>query len=219
LININYVLATSTRIFASQQVRAASSSASLVSLLEARGLVGVDEFERAVVALARARRLQDVLLTLGTDEPRTVRRLLAEHLLLTGPQPPEALAARNEAMVCVAPERAEIPDAPVLARLGERLSDAMLLSGHRQLRLVGGRAAVVRQLQDVLDDRIALTWAPGQTRTPASAQQDVASADVVVLWSVDEEDEARALYDAARPVVVRVDGGRLHDVVAAVVRA
>lgn len=189
--------------------RDAAPTASLVSLLEARGLRGADEFERAIVGLARARRLQDVLLTLGTDDARALRRLLDDHLLLTGPHPPEGLAARSEATVTVAPDRAEVPDATDLARLGERLSDAILLDGWRSVRLVGGRSTLVRLLKDALDSRITLTWSPGTLRTVAAARADVSDADVVVLWGVDEEPGATALYDAARPVVVRTGASDL----------
>lgn len=181
----------------------ASSTASLVSLLEARGLRGIDEFERAIVGLARARRLQEVLLTLGTDQPRQVRRLLDDHVLLTGPHPPEALQARSDALVCVGSERAEVPDASDLARLGERLSDALLLSGLQALRVVGGRPILFRLLQDALDPRVSITWALGTPRSVPAAREDVSEADLVVLWGVEEAPEARALYDAARPEVLR----------------
>lgn len=200
-------------------VAAPRTDEELVTLLGERGLRGADEFRRALVALAQSRRFHDVVVTLRTDDPDGWRALLGKHLLLAGPNPPDALQRGADAWISVAPDRAEVPDADALKRLGARLSDELLLAGLRRIRLVGGRPSLVRMLQDALDDRVSLVWVAGGGRSVAAARDDVADADVVVLWDEPEDPQARALYDAARPLVVRATGASLGGLVQAMVQA
>lgn len=184
---------------------AASASVGLEDLLEARGLRGMDEYERAIVALATQRVLRDVLWSFRVDAPDHLRRLLEDRVVLVAGQAPEA-ATRGAAIVAVAPERAEVPDAVThdkrLARLGEQL----LLRGWRRLLLIGGRPRWQRLLRHGLDARIEVRVAPAGPRTPDMAHEDVRWADVVVHWAAEVGAEAEAIYGAARPSLVKVEG-------------
>ncbi len=64
----------------------------LVEVLEARGLRGVDEMERALVALGQRRVLRDLLWALRVDPADALGRALADHLVLVGGRAPEGLA-------------------------------------------------------------------------------------------------------------------------------
>lgn len=187
----------------------------LQTLLEERGLRGSDEFERAIVALAQARALRDVLWSFQVDSPDTLRRVLAEKLLLTDGAPPEAVL-RTTAAVSVAPERAELPSGPALARQVAAFGEQMLINGLRRPVLVGGRPIWHRLLKEGVDARVELRLVPARTRDATQATADLGGADLVVLWDVESSPAARALYLSARIPVVEVSGGGLADLIASI---
>ncbi len=186
------------------QRRRATSAVPLQELLEHRGLRGADEFERALMALADARLLREVLWTVRLDPPDALRRVLGERLLLVDGQPSESLK-RGSATVTVAPERAEVPSAATLDKLISRCSERLLLHGLRRVRIVGAHPRWQRMLREGLDARIELAFATPVRRDATLATGDAVSSDLVVLWRMEETESARAVYDNARPRILRVD--------------
>lgn len=177
---------------------------SVEALLDARGLRGADEYERAIEALAGGRHLRDLLWTLRVDEPAAFERLLRERLLLVDGELPASIT-RGAAVVTVAPARAEVPSASALAKRANQLSERLLLHGMRRLRVLGGQPRWQRYLADALDTRIEVRTAPAVgTRTADAAMDDVTWADGIVLWDVSVSPEAREIYDACRPKVMVV---------------
>jgi hypothetical protein len=192
-------------VWASTAARAqASRLTCLQDVLEARGLRGSDEFERALIALATGRHLRDVLWTIRLDPEHELARVLNERLVLVGGVPPDGLA-KSAAVVEVAPERAEVPGASTLERLLKEVSEKLLLHGMRRLTLVGGRPAWQRLLRERLDPRIDVRAAPGVPRTVHLAEADVVRTDAIVLWDVEQSAEARAIYAGSRAAVIVVD--------------
>ena len=174
----------------------------LEDLLEARGLRGADEFERALVALAQGRHLREVLWTLKVDSAGQLERLLTDRLALVGTDPPESVL-RSAVAVAVAPERTEVPDAGALVKAVRQVSDRLMLNGFRRVAVVGGRPLWQRLIREYLDARIEARFVAGK-RGRSGASDDVAWADVVVLWAADLDDGAGAIYESGRPRVVRV---------------
>jgi hypothetical protein len=185
---------------------AAQLGVGLEDLLEARGLRGMDEYERAIVVLAQQRSLRDVLWTLRADAPDQLRRILDERLVLVSGGAPEA-ATRGAAAVAVAPERAEVPDAATHDRMLARLGESLLLSGWRRLLVVGGRPRWQRLLRHGLDARIEVRVVPEGARGAEAASDDVRWADVVVLWDARVGEAAERVYAAGRSTLLRVEGG------------
>jgi hypothetical protein len=190
------------------QHRAAPALVSLQELLDARGLRGSDEHERALVALARGRHLRDVLWAIGVEAPDELARILDERLVLVSGDAPETVT-KGAAVVAVAPERADLPDTVTLDRQLAVLGERILLHGHRRLLVAGGRSRWHRLFRERLEPRIEARYVPGGLRTRAMATDDVAWADLVVLWGVSVDEEARAIYRAGRATVVEVEGDGL----------
>jgi hypothetical protein len=176
----------------------------LQDVLEARGLRGSDEFERALVSLAMGRHLRDVLWTIRLDPEEDLTRVLDERMVLVGGPVPTGLG-KSLAVVEVAPERAELPAAAALERHLKELGERLLLNGLRRLTLIGGRPTWQRLLRERLDPRIEVRCIPGSMRTAHLAEADVVRTDAVVLWDVEMSAEARAVYASSRAVVVEVD--------------
>lgn len=163
-----------------------SNLPSLMDLLEARGLRGADEFERAIVALARGRHLDDALWTLRVESANVLERVLTEQLILVSGQVPPQLS-KGAAVVSVAPDRAEVPDAGALARSLDALGGALLLRGWRRVLVVGGRARWRRLLDDGLDERVTMRFVPSGPRAEEAVRADAAWADLIVRWAVDDD--------------------------------
>lgn len=198
--------------------RKLSDLASLQDVFEARGLRGADEFERALVALASARLLRDVLWALRVDAPEQVAHVLTERMVLAEAGAPEQML-RGAAVVEVAPDRAEVPGAAALSRALDGLGERLMLQGATRLLVVGGAPRWQRVLAEGLDDRIEVRTVPTRSRSASEARDDVAWADAIVLWDVDVSAEARALYDAGRPVVLSVQGASLQAALDGLARA
>ncbi|MCB9682942.1 MAG: hypothetical protein H6733_15865 [Alphaproteobacteria bacterium] len=204
---------------AAQQARSGSARGQRVEeVLEARGLRGADEFERALVALAQGRHLRDVLWTLRSDAPDQLARVLDDKLLLVGGTVADAMT-RGTAVVAVAPDRAELPGGAELSRRLSALSERIMLHGLRRVVVAGGRARWHRVLREGLDPRLEVRLAGPGPRTRAMALEDAGWADLVVLWDVDVDPAAEGVYAAARATVVHAHGTRLVDLVDAVVEA
>lgn len=200
--------------------QAATGSASagavpLLDLLEARGLRGADEFDRALVALAGGRHLRDVLWALQVVPADVLTGVVDDKLLLTSGPVPEALG-RGAAVVQVAPERADVPGGAALQRALDDLAGALLLHGHRRLLVVGGLPRWQRLLREGLDPRLEVRAVPGGPRAQGAAHDDVAWADVLVLWDVVPTAEADAVYRTAKVLVVRPEGPALRDLLGAI---
>ncbi len=194
-----------------------SDGASFLEILRQRGLVGIDEAERALKALAETRRTAELLPHLRVDDPEPVRRWLADVLVLVDGPPPEALS--SEALVTVAPERSEIPGAARWRKLSSALSEKLLLNGARRVLVVGGPIRGHRLLRQGLDPRIEMRFRPGRRVVQPDAEADVTRTDAIALWSVDEDDAAREIYDTGRALVLRTEVEGVAELVEAWVRA
>lgn len=208
-------LAAERHALATLHATQAAGARPLQELLEERGLRGADEFERALIALAHARLLRDVMWTIRLDPPDPLKRVLDDRLVLGAGEPHPALA-RGNAFVTVAPSRAEVPDPGTLHRLLDQLGERLLLFGCRRVRVVGGAPRWQRLLREGVDPRIELAFAPPSPRDENLAREDVSAADCVVLWNVEASPAARAIYGAARPVVVTTAARGLADLTAAI---
>jgi hypothetical protein len=182
----------------------ASELMSMQDLLEARGLRGADEFERALVALAKGRHLRDVLWTIRLDPADKMSALLDDRLILTSGETPDGLG-RGMATVEVAPDRAEIESRTVMERRLASLGEQLLLHGLRRVLIVGGRPTWQRILAGGLDRRIEVRTSPGLTRTAHLAEADVSRTDVVVLWGVEVTPPALEIYGSCRATLVQLD--------------
>lgn len=179
----------------------------LGSLLDERGLVGMDEAERALRVLADRRRLVEILPYLTVSEPERVRRFLADVLLLVDGPPPEALA--GEATVTVAAERAEVPSPAAFRRQTEQISEQLMLNGLRRVVIVGGPVRMHRLLARSFDPRVELRFRPASRVVAGDAQADVDRTDAIVLWDVQVDPDADAVYASSKALVARVQGERL----------
>lgn len=180
----------------------------LARLLEERGLRGSDEQGRALEALARGRLLDPIVQRLRVVDPHPVRRLLAERIALAAG---EVEDLDGVAVVQVPEERAEVPGGESLRRLRTRLADELLLSGLLRARLVGADRRGLRLLRAGVDPRIDLHLVPATSRSAAGARSDLDGVDVVILWNVQEDAQAAAVYDGASVPVIRVVAERLTD--------
>ncbi len=172
----------------------------LQSLLEQRGLRGNDEFERAIQVLARQRLLRQVLWCLRVDGEEELSELLASKLVLVEGDVGEELA--HKAAVSVAPNRAELPSRHHLRQAVAELGEILLLNGMRRVRLVGGRPVWHRMLRGQMDPRVEWTFLPAAERSKVQAEEDVQRTDLLILWNVDVNDEAAAVYETGRAHVV-----------------
>jgi hypothetical protein len=185
----------------------------LTDLLAERGLRGVDEFERAIAALANARQLADLLVRWRVDDAATFARVLRDRLLLSaGP----VADAGHVAVVTVAADRAELPEQGELSRRVARMGEALLLHGLRRVLVVGGRPLGQKALRSGVDARIELRFLPPAARRRVDAEHDVLRTDAVVLWGVEADAEAREVYATSRALVIDVPGPDLAPLLAAV---
>ena len=193
----------------SESDRRSDAYAGLQELLEERGLRGTDEFERALGALLQGRHLRDALWSFRVDAPDLLRRVLRERLMLVSGEPFAGLGT-SAAAVTVAPDRAEVPDAPTVAALLTKLSERLLLHGMRRVLLVGGRPVWHRLMREGLDARLVFKALPPAARDRHRAATDVVQADLIVLWGVAVDAGAREVYDSdrSRAVVVGNAGFR-----------
>ncbi|MGC6513861.1 MAG: hypothetical protein ACON4N_05155 [Myxococcota bacterium] len=179
----------------------ASNLPRLQELLEARGLRGADEFERAIGALCAGRGLRDILWALRVDGQAQVDEALRERLLLVNGQVSESLR-RSGAVVQVARDRADIGDLTQLTTRLKTLGDSLLLRGLVRLRIVGGKPVWWRFLQGGLDPRIRCSFHAAQVREVNAAQDDVLQADVVVVWGVEVASDASLVYQQSGVPIV-----------------
>jgi len=189
----------------------------LATVLERRGLLGADEAERAIRALAGSRRMAEVLPYLSVTDPEALLRWLQDVLVLVDGTPPEALA--NEAMVSVSSERADIPGAVVWRRLASTLSEKLLLNGARRVLVVGGSVRAHRLLRQGLDPRVDIRFRPCTEIVAADAEADVTRTDAVALWNVHEHEAATEVYDTGRALVARSSAIRVQSFVEDWIRA
>lgn len=173
----------------------------LGDLLARRGLVGADEHGRALSALARARLLDALTARLRVIDPGPVVGVLTDRLVLAS-GPVDEL--EGVAVVQVPPERAEVPGGADLQRARADLAGEFLLNGLTRVRLIGGGPVALRLLRSGVDERVVLELVPAASRDENGARDDITDRDAVVLWGVSETPEARAIYDAAVCLVIRV---------------
>ena len=183
------------------------SSVPLSQLLAARGLVGQDEAERAIRALAEKRRLVELIPYLRVTDVAHVTGWLAEVLLLADGTPPEAL--QSQAVVSVAPERGEVPSAAAFRRQATQISEQLMLNGARRVVVVGGPIRWHRLLARALDPRIEIRFRPTSRVGVQDAEADVSRTDAIVLWDVVVDPEAQAVYRNGAVIVAVVEGDRL----------
>jgi len=166
---------------------------SVASLLDARGLRGPDEGQRALAELATSRAARSLLASrLGPAAAAQLQSELAKLVLLDGAKPEEL----SVPAVAVAPERAEAPGEASLARLLSRVGEQLLLSGFRRLRFVGVPPRWHEPIRHRIDRRVVLTFTPGGPRDGNRAGVDAAAVDVVVYVGVELKDgAAEALGD------------------------
>jgi len=153
----------------------AGGAASLHALFEARGVRGQDETVAAITALAGSRRLDAVLRELAAPRPKRLAAALQDHLLLhCGQADCHALAGR--AVVVVPRDRCEVCGGHGLTGPLERFSDALLLHGWTRVGLQGGKAVLLRLLEEHVDRRIQVTFFGDGSRRPEAPPQ------VLIRW-------------------------------------
>ncbi|MCB9688549.1 MAG: hypothetical protein H6735_26160, partial [Alphaproteobacteria bacterium] len=152
---------------------------SVLGLLEARGLSGTDEAERAVAALAQHKELGRLLGGLTPIDPEGFRRLLADRLLLVAGPPPEGVGAA----VQVAEDRADIATGPELHRRIARIGQGLLLEGCRRVLVAGLSPRLHGLLREHLDPRVELAFRPGGVRDEAGIRADLERGDLIVTWN------------------------------------
>lgn len=161
---------------------------SLLALLEERGLRGVDEAERAMASLAAGHALGRHLANLLSTDPKGLRRVLSERLVLFGGAVPEGVTVPA---VTVSEDRADLPGAERLHRTLDRLGETLMLNGYRRVMVVGVPPRWHTVLRDGVDPRVDLTF---RASAPRDAFDDVSRVDLVVGWNVDlEPGKARRL--------------------------
>jgi len=186
--------------------------ASLVEVLEDRGLRGFDEFERALGALAQARRLRDLLPLLAVQDPTAVLESLRESLILVGGDIPESLP-RGRAGVQVAPDREELPGWESLRRDLGRVGELFLLHGLRRVVVVGGHPTWQRLLREGVDPRVDLRFQQTAPRPGEEADSDLGRIDALVFWGGGPPEGLENTYGGSRIFVVQVDGRDLPGLV------
>lgn len=199
-----------------QEIQATSTAVPLMELLEARGLIGTDEFERAIGALCERRVLRSLLWSLRVEDEPLMKELLDERLLLVEGEPPAVLEGAF-AMVSVAPSRADIPRQSELTAQLSKVSELLLLNGLRRVVFVGGKPLWQRLFRDGLDRRIEFRFAPRVRRTAVIAQDDVTRTDAVILCNTAVTEDARRVYDTSRALLIESRGEGLADIFKAIV--
>lgn len=170
---------------------------SVSELLEARGLRGSDEQQRALAALAAGRHLGAVLPDLRVLDAARARRILDDRLVLVAGEVPASL--QGVAAVTVAPDRAELPDARELSRLLGEVSEQLLLNGLRRLVVVNAAPRWQKTIREGLDRRVEVSFRP----MPApGSEPSLGRSDAVVLWRAElPEPQRREWAEAAGRLV------------------
>ncbi len=180
----------------------------LGAMLEARGLRGRDESERALAALARVHLLRDLLPFLRVSNADALGALLRRHLVLVGGGASDA--PEGSATVVVAPERAEIPAGTELDALMRRVGERLLLNGLRRVVFVNVPPRWQKQIADRLDARVESRFrSSGVLRDRQAAEGDVTRTDAVVLVDVACSPEADDVYATGRATVLRLEAQSL----------
>jgi len=174
---------------------------SLLSLLEERGLRGLDEAERAVAALAGVHAFGRVLGQLVPADPEWVRRLLADRLVLVGP----GTEGLGPPMVTVSEDRADLPGGERLTRAIRAIGDNALLDGRRRILFTGIPPRWQPLVLSAMDRRVEATFRPGGVRDAAAATEDVKHFDLAVLWNTELTSGAREVWAGARSRLLEIE--------------
>jgi hypothetical protein len=142
---------------------------SLGQAFEERGLIGVDEFERALGGMASARVLREIVPHLYVQDQEEVGRILRQRLRLVGGEPLHFLESFF-GMVSVSDDRAEMDGQKRTRSAVEALSESLLLNGVSTVTLVVECPEVFRCVQEYLDERITLRGARKLSISGLSAQ-------------------------------------------------
>lgn len=200
LVAAREALAAERALLEASQVRRPGAKP-LADVLEGRGLMGSDESERAIRALAESRRIAEILPYLRVEDAEGLHRYLRDTLLLVDGKPPEGISG---AMVAVSPERSEVPGAAEWRRLTGKISESLMLLGARRVTIVGGPSKMHRLLANAFDPRIEVRFRPTRKVVAVDAEADVSRTDSLVLWDVEVAPEAQAIYAEGRTVVTQV---------------
>lgn len=199
----------------SQDFTPEAAGLTLAALLTERGLRGDDEHRAAVRALVDTRRWDRLAPQLTLAWPVKARRLLAEELLLVAEGSAEL--PPFVATVRVAAGRAELDAVEVVDRAVRRLSDVLLLNGHRRVLVAGVPGPMRKVLESGIDPRIELRLVPGDLRRPAAqVRLDLDGVRLVVLWEGRVIEEVAAAWEAAPATVLRVPARSLAGLLEAV---
>jgi len=101
-------------------------------------------------------------------------------------------------VVSVPPNRAERGSDESWLRAVEAISDSFLVFGLRRVLIVGGPVVPVQFLRENIDNRLQVQWLAPKNRTVELAEADVHRHDIVILWGVEVDDQAQALYDSSK---------------------
>ncbi len=175
---------------------------SLAGLLAARGLLGFDEQERALAAMASKRALGSALATLIATDPTTIARLLRDRLVLVDSEVGEGFPGL--VAVAVSSDRAEVPSPTAIRKQLDWIGERLLLNGLKRVLIVGGSPRWQGVIHGGMDARIAITFALDGLRSAADATADVADCDVIVRWAAGVGAEAVAVYDGSDRVQIEV---------------
>jgi len=156
----------------------------------ARGLRGGDEMSRALAGLVSGRHVDDALLECAVDDPERLQQLLQSRLVLFDTEPAQGLA--GVVGVGVSPDRSEVPSGRRLHSEVSALSEALLLWGHRRVRIVGAPPMWHGWLRTQLDARLDLRFEP--LRVDAEPRLD--AVDVLWCWDVSAPPSLREAWAA-----------------------
>jgi len=178
-----------------------------VPALAARGVKGPTELDALLRSLGEARQGADLLRCLAVSEPRSLAAFLEDRVLLLGgcgacPDPAGRVA------VAVPHARCDLCQGGDLRAQQRRFVDACLVNARMRILVVGGSARDQRLLRDLVTDRrLRLSGVPGTlARAREEVDQDLAQAQVVVLWAGPHLDPAvAALYSRPGTPVVTVE--------------
>ncbi len=195
--------------------------ASLMGLLQDRGLRGVDEAGFALRTLLGAHLLDSALPLLVSVEPTRLRRLLHERMCLCCGR--DACGAPSGVeRVRVPAQRCELCGDQPLPRIHHRFSDAFLLSGITRVVVYGGRRWHRAWLEASADSRVQLRLRSAQPAPlPEVLEDDLAWAQLVLLWNDGSaaHELGPALVERDGPPVRTLEAGSVGGMMACAVEA
>jgi len=176
-----------------QSERLSTTQVALTDALEERGLIGMDEFERALGGMANARVLRELLTNLSVPDPEALQRKLVQRLRLVGGESFPFLEPFF-GMVTVSHERAELDGRLRVRSAVEALGETLLLNGISTVTVVGDRPVIFRCVQEYLDERITFR---GASQISAKDVSVGAGYRATIVWGIPIKDSVSAAAETS----------------------